>query len=89
VTIAFGNQHGWLRLSSLYGSYNVESEYEVPAQAVTNFFCPHCHTELIGGWDCAECGAPMVPMIVRNGGVVQICSRKGCRSHMLDLTRHA
>ena len=89
VTIAFGNQHGWLRLSSLYGSYNVESEYEVPAQAVTNFFCPHCHTELIGGWDCAECGAPMVPMIVRNGGIVQICSRKGCRSHMLDLTRHA
>ncbi|MBN1504348.1 MAG: NAD(P)H-dependent oxidoreductase subunit E [Candidatus Eisenbacteria bacterium] len=89
VTIAFGNQHGWLRLSSLYGSYNVESEYEVPPQAIVNFFCPHCHTELIGGWDCPECGAPTVPMIVRNGGIVQICSRKGCRYHMLDLTRHA
>jgi NADH-quinone oxidoreductase subunit E len=89
VTIAFGQQHGWLRLSSLYGSYNVESEFEVPPEAVVNVFCPYCHAELIGGWDCVECGAPMVPMIVRNGGMVQICSRKGCRAHMLDLTRHA
>jgi hypothetical protein len=27
----------------------------------------------------------MVPMIVRGGGVVQICSRRGCHNHMLDL----
>ena len=27
----------------------------------------------------------MVPMIVRGGGVVQICSRRGCRGHMLDV----
>jgi hypothetical protein len=27
----------------------------------------------------------MVPMIVRAGGIVQICSRRGCKSHMLDL----
>jgi len=26
-----------------------------------------------------------VPLIVRGGGMVQICSRRGCRSHMLDL----
>ena len=48
-------------------------------------FCPHCHAELIGGGKCAECGAPMVPMIVRGGGVVQICTRRGCQGHMLDL----
>ncbi len=89
VTVAFGEKHGWLRLSSLYGSYNVEMEYEIPNDTVVNFFCPHCHAELIGAGDCVECGAPMVPMVVRNGGVVQICSRKGCRAHMLDLTRHA
>jgi hypothetical protein len=28
----------------------------------------------------------MVPMVVRGGGIVQICSRRGCRAHMLDLT---
>jgi NADH-quinone oxidoreductase subunit E len=85
VTIAFNQQHGWLALSSLYGSYNVASEYEIPDDIVVNFFCPHCHVELIGASKCAECGAPMVPMIVRGGGVVQICSRHRCKGHMLDL----
>jgi hypothetical protein len=27
----------------------------------------------------------MVPMVVREGGIVQICSRRGCKFHMLDL----
>ena len=85
VTISFGNMHGWLRLSSMYGSYNVFSEYEIPEETVVHFFCHHCHAELIGATSCTECNAPMVPMIVRGGGVVQICSRSGCKSHMLDL----
>jgi len=86
ITYAFGHKHGWLRLSSLYGSYNVMAEFEVPYEAVVNLFCPHCHTELIGSTDCPECGTPMVPMIVRSGGIVQICPRRGCRGHLLDLT---
>ena len=85
VTMSFGRQHGWLRLSSLYGSYNVDSEYEVPYDTVVQLFCPHCHTELIGAADCPECGTPMVPMIVRGGGTVQICPRRGCRGHLLDI----
>ncbi|NIM65337.1 MAG: hypothetical protein GTO51_05030 [Candidatus Latescibacteria bacterium] len=85
VTVSFGHKHGWLALSSLYGSYNVASEYEIPTDAVAHIFCPHCHAELIGGAKCGECGAPMVPMIVRGGGVVQICARRGCKGHMLDL----
>jgi len=85
VTTSFAHQHGWLALSSLYGSYNVASEYEIPPDAVVQFFCPHCHAELIGGSACGECDAPMVPMIVRGGGVVQICSRRGCKGHLLDL----
>jgi len=85
VTISFGNVHGWLALSSLYGSYNVSSEYEISPDIILNFFCPHCHAELLGASKCGECGAPMVPMIVRGGGVVQICSRRGCKGHMLDL----
>jgi len=86
VTASFGQNHGWLILSSLYGSYNTSCEYEIPEKAVVNFFCPHCHAELIGGVDCVDCGAPMVPMIVRGGGLVQICSRRGCKNHMLDLS---
>jgi NADH:ubiquinone oxidoreductase subunit E len=84
-TVSFGQQHGWLRLSCLYGSYAVEAGGEVPADTIVNFFCPHCHGELIGAWNCTSCGAPMVPLMVLGGGIVQICSRRGCRSHMLDL----
>jgi NADH:ubiquinone oxidoreductase subunit E len=84
VTVSFGNKHGWLALSSLYGSYKVASEYEIPIDEIVHMFCPHCHAELIGGGKCSDCGASMVPMIVRGGGVVQICTRRGCRGHMLD-----
>ncbi len=86
VTLSFGREHGWLRLSCLYGSFTVESEYEVPMDAVVDFFCPHCHAHLVGASVCPECGAPMVPMIVRGGGIVQICSRRGCKGHILDLS---
>jgi NADH-quinone oxidoreductase subunit E len=85
VTIFAGRRHGWLRLSSLYGSYHVQSEFEIEHDAVPDFFCPHCHAELRGASDCVDCGAPMVPMFVRGGGVVQICARRGCKGHMLDL----
>lgn len=85
ITVSFGSSHGWLRLSSLYGSYSIQSEYEIPMNMIANFFCPHCHAELIGGANCSTCDAPMVPMIVLGGGMAQICSRRGCRGHMLDL----
>lgn len=86
VTVSFGDRHGWVRLSSLYGSFSVDQEYKVPIDAVVNFFCPHCHAELIGTSDCMTCGAPMVPMLIHGkGGVVQICSRRGCKEHILDL----
>lgn len=86
VMVSFGDHHGWLMLSSLYGSYKIESEHPIPEDTVAEFFCPHCNAQLAGGGPCTDCGAPMVPMIVRGGGVLQICSRRGCRAHALDLT---
>jgi NADH-quinone oxidoreductase subunit E len=85
VTVSFDNKHGWLALSSLYGSHKVVSLHEIPPGTIVNIFCPHCHAELIGGTKCGACGAPMVPMIVRGGGVVQICARRGCKEHILDV----
>ncbi|MFC1588175.1 NAD(P)H-dependent oxidoreductase subunit E [Planctomycetota bacterium] len=85
VTVSFNHQHFSLRLSSLYGSYSTETEQDIPRQVERHFFCPHCHTELNSAVRCAECNAQMVPMIVRGGGIVQICSREGCKGHMLDL----
>lgn len=85
ITISFENKHGSLWLSSLYGSYTIESEHKIPMGTIIHNFCPHCHAELISASNCTECGAPMVPMAVSGGAMVQICSRRGCKTHMLDL----
>jgi NADH:ubiquinone oxidoreductase subunit E len=85
VTVSYGQRHSWMALSSQYGSYHIETEYDVPNDTLVQFSCPHCHADLIGGAICGDCGAPMVPMLVKGGGVVQFCSRRGCRGHILDL----
>jgi NADH:ubiquinone oxidoreductase subunit E len=87
LDISFENRYGWLRLSSLYGSYNIKSEHEIPDNTVVHFFCPHCHSELIQASQCALCTAPMVPMVIYGNGLVQICSRRGCKNRMLDLVK--
>lgn len=85
LTFSVNQQHGWLRLSSLYGSLDHETEYPIPDSTVVHFFCPHCHTPINGSGSCPECSAPVVPLMVRPGGTVQICSRRGCAYHRLDL----
>jgi len=54
VTVSFGQQHGWFALSSIYGSYHVSSESEIPLDTVVQIFCPHCHSELLGSTKCAD-----------------------------------
>lgn len=86
ISIVSNGNHGWLSLSSLYGSYNTASEFNVEDEQVIQMFCSHCHTELKGATNCPECGIKMVPMIIRGGGILQICPRKGCKGHILDLS---
>ena len=85
ITISSDHKQGWLRLSCLYGSYNFASEFDISTGSVVNFLCPHCGVEFPSTLDCSVCAAPMVPMLVDGGGIVQICSRRGCKNHMLDL----
>jgi NADH-quinone oxidoreductase subunit E len=85
VTASFGRKHGWMRLSSLYGDYRTETEYEIPQGAIVHFFCPRCHAELKSGRLCPDCDAPTILLLARGGGTVQLCSRRGCKQHMLDL----
>jgi len=85
VTVGFNRRHGWLRLSSLYGRDRTMAEHEIPEGTVARFYCPHCHRQLIAAMACSTCRAPMVPMVVRDGGVMQICSRRGCGNRLLDL----
>jgi len=84
-SIAFEGGHGWVRLSSLYGSTSLVAEPDVPVGTVARFFCPYCHAPLVGMSICPTCEAPMVPMMIRGGGILQICSRRGCENRMLDI----
>ncbi|MCI0514256.1 hypothetical protein L0128_13655 [candidate division KSB1 bacterium] len=84
VTILFENKCGWLRLSSLYGSSTIESEHLIPLNTLTRFFCPHCGSELVGNRTCNQCGAPMVPFKITEGGLVEVCARRGCPMHLTE-----
>ena len=83
--VALGDGHGWLRLSSLYGSRAYASDCDLPMDEVARLSCPDCRTELIGAGDCPECGAKMAPFLVQGGGTLQVCPRRGCKGHILDL----
>jgi NADH-quinone oxidoreductase subunit E len=86
VTASSNHRHGWLRLSAMWGSFKVESEHPVRRDTVVDFFCPNCHAALKSASTCPLCRAPMVSMLVPAGGIAQICCRRGCKGHMLDLT---
>jgi NADH-quinone oxidoreductase subunit E len=81
---ALGRQVPWL-LSSLYGSPSAALPDNIPVGTIAEVFCPHCHAELAGRAACTTCGAPMLLVLVRGGGVVQMCRRQGCRERRLDL----
>ena len=81
-----GGEKGTIWLSSLYGSYNVDAEVEAPENSVTRFSCPLCGESLESTRTCEICGAAMVSFRLDGGGVIQICSRRGCKRHLIEFT---
>jgi hypothetical protein len=86
VSIQYRNKIGALNLSSIYGSYNVISEIHLPEDELFLFFCPECHASLLLKDLCQDCKAPMVYFELKNGGKVQICSRRGCKNHLIEFS---
>lgn len=84
VGIEFEGKRVRLNLSSLYGSYHISSEHEIPIDEIVKFFCPHCNHDMTIGRICERCGAPMIAHKLINGGIIQICSRRGCKKHLLE-----
>lgn len=83
---SFGMVRGPVWFSSLYGSTAVECNLDIPSDAVTDFSCSNCGGALKGEVSCPECDSPMAPMIVEGGGLVEICTKRNCKGHTLDLT---
>ena len=84
VSIKLKNKSGFLYLSSLYGSYKIITEFDLPLDAIVLFFCPHCNADLRGDRLCDKCNAPMVIFKSFTGGCIQICSRRGCKKHLVE-----
>lgn len=85
VTVAFGRKHGWMRLSSVWGDHRIQSQHEIPPDTLIHFFCPRCHAELRSTKLCPKCDASTIPLLNKKGGIIMLCSRRGCKEHMLDL----
>jgi ssDNA-binding Zn-finger/Zn-ribbon topoisomerase 1 len=75
---------GYLRLSPVYGSYTLESEHPLSEGAIVSVSCPKCKSKLVSTFTCDVCHAPMVPLLLEEGGKIHICSRKGCKKHFLE-----
>lgn len=84
ATIQVDGRRGWLRLSSVYGSYAIDSDLEIPHGAVAEFICPDCGSLLSGETVCDLCKAPLVTFRLSSGGQINICSRRGCKKHFLE-----
>lgn len=84
VSVETGGRKGWVRLSSIYGSYNLESEFDIGERDIVAFSCPQCDHTLKNAMNCEVCDAPLVTFQLMEGGIIKICSRKGCQNHLLD-----
>jgi predicted RNA-binding Zn-ribbon protein involved in translation (DUF1610 family) len=84
LNIESAGQLGTINLCAYYGCVDHTSTMALEEGTVYSFFCPHCAEELKGEHKCRECEAPMIPFSIDKGGVLHMCSRKGCNSHYLD-----
>jgi len=80
----FKDIKGELYLSSLYGSYNSEIPDLISGGDAPSLFCPWCNASLMSTRTCDKCNSQMVLMTLAEGGRIQICSRKGCKKHLLE-----
>ncbi|MDZ4121521.1 MAG: hypothetical protein U1C33_03820 [Candidatus Cloacimonadaceae bacterium] len=82
--LRIGKQEGYIWLSSIYGSYNLESTFEIEPGEIAQFKCPHCFKELKSQETCTVCDAPLIDFHLLEGGKVSICSRAGCKKHSIE-----
>jgi hypothetical protein len=84
IRIQYSEGEGALYLSSVYGSYDIVSEVNVPENEIAKFLCPSCKAFLLLERECEECGAPLAFFELESGGKVQVCTRRGCQYHTIE-----
>ncbi len=77
------NQDGKVYLSALFGDHTVSTDLDIADGMAVEFRCPLCDQSLMLEMPCRLCGAPMASLNIQGGGVVEFCSRRGCKAHAL------
>jgi hypothetical protein len=83
LKIATGKSEGTIYLSSVYESYNFLCDIDTPEGAIIELTCPHCNSQIKSTADCDVCSAPMIPLDLKLGGTVSICSKVGCKNQFV------
>jgi hypothetical protein len=75
---------GEIFLSQVYGSYRKEfRDVKDVEGSVIEGLCPRCDTPFPINQMC-ECDAPLFSLSLHGGGLINICSRNGCKRHSLE-----
>ncbi len=86
VHAKYKDQDGIIYLDPEFGSYDHETELNIPEGSVVEFFCPECGTSLVDEDDlCKTCSSPMLSLSIPKEGVVAACTKKGCFDHALRI----
>lgn len=85
LLVKIGDQIGHLYLSQVYGSYekHFENVANIP-DAVIECSCPHCFRPFPIHQSCSNCGAAIIGLDLKVGGIIKVCSRNGCKHHSLE-----
>lgn len=74
----------WVRLSSVYGDYAHEIGVDMNHGKTADFFCPNCGENLADDVTCSSCGALLCSVALEQGGLVNFCTRRGCKNHSIE-----
>lgn len=59
--------------SAFHGDNLNETNLDIKDGLITRFFCPFCESDLGSSHDCDLCGAPLIRLQLRQGGMLQYC----------------
>lgn len=85
LNLKVGEEHSWVRLSSVWGSFTHQTGLSVTGGTQGEFHCPHCREHLNVKHTCDRCSASLVELFLNIGGKVHVCSRKGCPKHSIEV----
>lgn len=81
LKIISNKEEGIIYFSAFYGSYKYQTDIDIEKDKEYLFSCPHCKIELNSNGICDLCSAPLIPLNIKDGGVIRFCSRAGCKKH--------